>query len=338
MKNSQNTEITKPVDLCVGFGRLNHLALGWSRRPLVRCNIKDHFFRKKRWDYWVVYNKKHLFSVTVANLDYLGMSFWYFIDFDKQRIVERKVIIPFGVGCKMSEFPGQSAAFASSKYRVQIDRKGQVTELLVEDRREDDLFARFEIIHHDYESLNVVVPWDWNRFQFTSKQFCLSARGEVTLRGESVRFEQDESSAVLDFGRGVWKYKTSWNWANFATKLGDGTVLGINLGAKWTDRTGTNENAILVNGQITKIESDVTFKYDPEDLMKPWMIYSVDSDEVQLEFKPRFVRSSKTNLLILYSQVNQLFGFFKGFVRGENRRIFVIENAFGWAEDHVARW
>ncbi len=330
-------EITKPVDLCVGLGRLNHLALGWARKPLVRCNIKGHFLRKKKWNYWAVYNKDYVFSATIANLDYVGMCFWYFIDIKNQKLYENSLSVPFGVGCKMPESPEESVNFASKNLKIQMIKKGQMTELLLEDLH-SSINARFEIFHHDFESLNVVVPWDWNRFQFTSKHFSLSARGEVTLNGKNILFNESDTFATFDFGRGVWKYKTSWNWASSAARLEDGTLVGINLGGKWTDKTGVNENALLVNGKLTKLESDVVFVYDSEDLMKPWSIYSTSSDEVHLEFTPVFVRNSKINLLFFSSKVHQLFGFFKGFVRDENRKVFVLTDSFGWAEQHEARW
>lgn len=331
-------EITKPVELCTKLGRLNHSALGWARKPLVRCNLKGHLFRKKKWNYWAVYNKNYLFSVTVADLDYLGISFWYFVDFKEQKMWERSFITPFGIGYEMPETPEESVFFETRNFKIHMIRKAQITELFVEDHRRENLSAKFEIFHQNFESLNVVVPWSWNRFQFTSKQFSLMARGEVIFEDRKIRFDESESFATLDFGRGVWKYKTTWNWASFATRLSDGTVIGVNLGGKWTDKTGINENGLLVNGKLTKIESDVVFSYDLDDLMNLWKIYSINSDEVQLEFKPVFLRNSKTNFLIVASKMNQLFGFFKGFVRDENRRVYLIEDAFGWVEDHYARW
>lgn len=33
-----------------------------------------------------------------------------------------------------------------------------------------------------------------------------------------------------------------------------------------------------------------------------------------------------------------MIGTFKGFVRGENREMYIIRDAIGWAEEHHARW
>ena len=45
-------ELTEPALLCDERGCLNPAAIGWSRRPLLRANLKDHWPRKKRWNFW----------------------------------------------------------------------------------------------------------------------------------------------------------------------------------------------------------------------------------------------------------------------------------------------
>ena len=44
-------EISTPVDLCTVRGRLNRAAVGWTRRPLHRPNLRG-WGRTKRWEYW----------------------------------------------------------------------------------------------------------------------------------------------------------------------------------------------------------------------------------------------------------------------------------------------
>ncbi|GAA3097385.1 DUF2804 family protein [Nonomuraea salmonea] len=44
-------EITAAVDLCLPDGRLDPRAVGWTRRPLHRANLRG-WGRTKRWEYW----------------------------------------------------------------------------------------------------------------------------------------------------------------------------------------------------------------------------------------------------------------------------------------------
>lgn len=336
----ESVEITEPVDLCLKNGKLNPSALGWSRKPLVNANLKGHFLRKKKWNYWAVFNKDCLFSATISNIDYLGVVFCYFLDFHTKEFIEETVLTPFGRGCNLPDKIDETVIFDSKKMKVGFTKYSGKTVIEAEftSSEKKNVKTYAEVLQGNSESLNVVIPWSWNRFQYTSKQFCLSAQGEVIVSDKRYSLDLKDTFATLDFGRGVWKYSTFWNWANFAVRLNDGLELGVNLGAGWTDNTGANENAILINGKLIKIVSDVIFQYDKHDLMKPWHIYSKESDDVDLEFQPFYHRTAKTNALLLYSKVDQMIGTFKGFVRDDNKKVYIIRDATGWAEQHHARW
>ncbi|HEV7734509.1 MAG TPA: DUF2804 family protein, partial [Candidatus Binatia bacterium] len=63
-------ELTTPTDLCDARGRLDPTAVGWSRQPLVRANLRGHWPRKKRWNFWNWISPRFVFSVTLADIDY----------------------------------------------------------------------------------------------------------------------------------------------------------------------------------------------------------------------------------------------------------------------------
>src|SRR5690349_9695571 len=99
-------EITAPVDLCTPDGRLAPAAVGWSRRPLHRCNLSGHPGRKKRWDYWCVTTDRHLLAVTCADLDYLGLCDVYFLEYGSGRAVQRTAVLPFALGFRQPDTVG----------------------------------------------------------------------------------------------------------------------------------------------------------------------------------------------------------------------------------------
>lgn len=334
-----SNEITQNVDLCVGWGKLNPNALGWSRKPLIRPNITDHFLRKKKWNYWAVMNKVCFFSVTVSDIDYLGLVSICFLDLENKAFFEEKVIMPFGIGCDLPETIHESVLFHSKKISLELlsDREKVLMNISIPNTNFGRVDAQLRIYWASYESLTVVVPWSWRRFQLTTKCVGLPVEGVLIVGNRIYEFNVSNSFATLDFGRGVWKYKTFWNWASFAAIVNE-NVLGINLGAGWTDGTGTNENAIFVNGRLSKIESDVSFDYDRKDLFKPWHIYTRSSGEVDLEFHPMFERKAKSNLIIVSSEIRQMIGKFKGFIRDGDKNLYIIDEALGWSEEHRARW
>lgn len=328
-------ELTQPVALCDQRGRLNPGAVGWSRRPLHTCNLRGAWLRKKRWNYWCVTTDQHLFSVTLSNIDYSSVAFVYLLEYATGRFYEKTVISP-----KQIDLPptvmGQ-ISFRSQELTCSIDDEGERTRIDVECPRfgPAPLRASLSIARPaNLETMNVVIPWSDRRFQFTSKQLCLPAIGLVELGAEPIALE---GFACLDYGRGIWPYKSIWNWGAFSGRQ-NGRTVGVNLGGRWTDGTGYTENAVLVDGRLSKLGETVQFAYDRRDFQRPWRVQTVGSGRVDLTFTPFFERVAKTNMLVVRSEVHQMIGRYSGsFVTDDGERI-EVRDMIGWAEDHRARW
>jgi hypothetical protein len=332
-------EITTPTRLCNDQGRLNPDALGWSRRPLHICNLRGHFPRKKKWDYWCITGDKFLFSTTIAHVDYLALGSAYFLEYDSGRFAELNAARFLARGPEMPETVGGTIHYNYGEPTLAFDshENGLVITARADNFNGKPLDAMIEIDRRpNHETLNVVVPWDETTFQFTSKQHCLSARGSIRWGDETFEFTNGSTFACLDYGRGIWPYSTSWNWASFSGRSGK-DVVGLNMGAKWTDGTGMNENGILLNGRLSKVFDDVIFSYDDRDFMRPWKMKTENSNAIDLEFIPFYEKISNTNLFIIRSNVHQMFGHYRGVLRVDNKDI-PIENIIGWAEEHHARW
>jgi hypothetical protein len=333
-------EITEPVELCHPRGTLNPAAVGWTRRPLHRCNLTGHPLAKKRWNYWAFTSETHLFSATISNIDYAGLVFVYFADFESGEICEKTVLTPFGRGCRMPETVDESLAFASRRLTVSMEHRGESVLLSVNAAEIDGrpLCARFEVHRPSgHETLGVVIPWDERTFQFTSKHTALPSRGHVRWGEREVRFEGRESFACLDFGRGVWPRQCIWNWGA-ASGWREGGSVGLNLGGKWTDGTGMTENALCIDGRLTKVSETLDWHYDPDDFMQPWRIEAPSGGGVSLRFTPFLERVARANAGLVRSEVHQLFGRYDGHVIPDSGERIEVRRLVGWAEEHVARW
>ena len=332
-------EIREDILLCDTKGCLNSEAVGWSRFPYQIGNLKGRLGRKKKWDYWAVTTQDLLFSMTVADLDYANTGFCYFFDKKTGRFAEKTVMNLFPRGFEMPltpigkislNHPDMPIEFQAEKNRVHLKTSSK-------NFGGKALEAEFRVERPPLlESLNVVVPWDRRTFQYTSKQHCMPTEGTVKWGDEIFQFKKEEAFSVLDFGRGIWPYQSSWNWAAFSGRSGK-DIIGLNMGSKWTDGTGMNENGILLNGRLHKIFEEILFDYDPSNFMKPWNFRTENSDTVSLQFRPLYDRKAETNALIIRSSVHQLFGEYFGTLNAEGRTVR-IEGLFGWAEEHYARW
>lgn len=331
------SEITAPVDLCRPDGTLNPAANGWARRAIFHCNLSGRFLRKKRWDYWCITNDRWLFSATISNVDYALAGFVYALDFESKDFGETIEIIPFGKNT-MPDTVAASQSFRRSGMQIEIENSEESVRLRVKAAKVGAAALEADILvtrPAELESLNVVVPWNERTFQFTSKQHCMPAKGRVTWGSRNFEFSDADSFACLDYGRGIWPFSTSWNWAAFSCRSGN-DVLGVNMGARWTDGTGANENGIILNGILYKIASDVRFEYEAGDLMKQWRM-TCDSGEIDLVFTPFFRRVADTNLLVVRTNVSQMIGRFTGTIRAGGKTL-QVSGAPGWAEEHFARW
>lgn len=128
-----------------------------------------------------------------------------------------------------------------------------------------------------------------------------------------------------------------WNWAT-ASGNQHGKIIGLNLGAKWTDGTDITENALLIDGKISKLNECILYDYDKKNLMKPWSIKTEISDRVNLVFEPIYDRMYKTDAVLLKSTVHQIIGEFHGEIKDEQGDIINIEALKGCAEEHYSKW
>lgn len=145
---------------------------------------------------------------------------------------------------------------------------------------------------------------------------------------------EGESWATLDHGRGRWPYAVHWNWGAGSGRT-DGKVIGIQVGGKWTDGSGSVENALVVDGHLSKISEELVWTYDPGDWMAPWRI---TGDTVDLTFTPFHLKKSVTDLKIFSSRTHQCFGHWSGTVADDTGARVRVEDIVGWAEDVRNRW
>lgn len=339
-KSYHEPELMTPVDLCQKNRLLNPKAIGWSRYPLHNCNLSGSPLRKKRWNYWCITTDRFLFSATLSNIDYLGLAFVYFLDFETSDFHELTVTRLFGKGCNLGNLVADDVLFADPKMELSFifDRTNKNHRIKVEcpDFSGQRLSASLTAIEpSNHQTLNVVIPWSNRRFQYTSKQNTLPVKGTVQIG--SKKNSADGGYACLDFGRGKWPFSSFWNWAS-ASGTGKNHTVGLNFGAGWTDGTGMNENGICIDGVLSKISEDLIFEYNSADFMQPWRISTALSDRVDVHFKPFYERVAKTNALILGSEVHQLIGRFSGTVIDDRGKSYTFTDLIGWSEEHYARW
>ncbi len=341
--STHEPELTEPVDLCTADGhRLNPAARGWSRQPRHRANLRGGWGRTKRWDYWAVLTEDLVLSLTFADVDYLGLAVLGWIDLHTGTIGGRGATVPLARGIDLPERFGTTPLrhrTRGAELAAVTDEDGtHLTGTWVE---KDGRPATLDVVVTDppgHESLNVVIPWSETRFQFTSKHQARPATGTLSVGDREHRLgEAGPAWGVLDVGRGRWPYRTRWNWGGGAGVAVDGRTIGVQIGGKWTDGTGFTENGVLVDGRLEKIGADLVWEYDWDRPMQPWRVRSPEGD-LDLALVPVHDRHEKTDVLVLRTEVHQVFGHWAGTVPDGQGSTLTVDGLLGFAEESRSRW
>jgi len=331
-------ELTAPALLCDERGLLNPAAIGWSRKPLVRANLKGHWPRKKRWNFWNWISPEFSLSATVSDIDFASFCSLSLIDF-KTRESYSAISIKRGGALEMPEEVEKSISFESGSVNFSMLNNGGDIEVNFSCKSMSGKPASGKFVIHKpagHETLNIVVPWSNERFQMNSKHNTLPVEGTFQIRGKPYVMNPETCHGVQDFGRGMWPYNSFWNWAVATGKQGN-DMIGVNMGAKWTTGTGSNENGICYNGRLYKVMEDLKWEYDAADWMKPWRIRTTFSDMIDLTLTPFHPQKTSLSLGLLSTGGVNCFGRWNGTLRFDGKTVPVI-NMIGWAEEFKHRW
>ena len=343
------TELTDTTPLLDQNGDL--IQIGWGRYPLLECNLENvafyprwlqalQFARVKVWDYYAIFTPRRFFSATIANLGYAGNVFVYTLDFESNELHEEGQVIPLGRGVTLSrqtvgvcEYQGQGA-------HLKFETTPNSRKVFVDwPAFHEGRGIRAEIslqLDQGHESMNIVIPIPKKRFYYNHKINCLPASGILEYGKTREELKPQESLGQLDWGRGVWEYSSFWNWASASGFLPDGRTIGLNLGCGFGDTSAATENALIIDGKLHKLDQ-VTFDYDSQDFMKPWK-FRDNQGRLALDFVPFKDRFAATKLLVIDSEVHQLFGRYSGKLFTDEGEEIRIDGLIGFAEEHHARW
>lgn len=330
-------EITAPVDLCLPNGRLNPASVGWTRNQLHNTDRIGQgaygWGRNKRWEYWCVTTPTHIVALTVSSLDYASVHEVWVFDRIAKTSYGKNAVSPLSGSVSLPGTLGAGPARASAGgIAISIDETHGGTRLQASCGN-----VSFDVLAErpdGHDALGVVVPWTKRLFQYTVKDVARPAHGTVTIDGVETVVPAGESWAVLDHGRGRWPYSMRWNWGA-ASGVCEGRTVGIQIGGKWTDGTGSTENSLLVDGRLHKISEELVWEYDVTDFMTPWRIHGELAD---LTFTPFYDKSSAMNLLIFAGNTHQCFGHYAGWMLDDSGQQIRVDGLLGFAEAVHNRW
>lgn len=307
-------------------------------------DVKASPLRLKEWDYYYIGDAKKGIALTIADNGYMALCSVTLLDFEAKGHEDKMLIKPFSLGnlhLPETSFEGISIFKRGRNYlrfealkggkrtiRGHLEKFGKSGGTL-----EIDLTLTEKM---DGKSLTIATPFEKEaHFYYNQKINLLAAEG-------GYRLDEKETSlsgtyGVLDWGRGVWTYKNTWYWSSLSAEV-NGRLFGWNLGYGFGDTSKASENILYLDSNIHKL-SEVTFEIPKDtkgkdDFLSNW---KVEGSGLKATFRPILNRHSDTNLLLLRSNQNQVFGLFSGtFDEGDVH--FEFQDVAGFAEKVYNRW
>jgi hypothetical protein len=205
-----------------------------------------------------------------------------------------------------------------------------------------DLKASIVLYNEPKDSMVIATAFyeDKKAFYYNQKIIGMLAKGQVIYKDEIYEFEPYTSFGLLDWGRGVWPYKTTWYWSA-GQGLINNKVFGFNLGYGFGDTSAATENMLFYDGLSSKLEGILfiipKIKYNEFDYMRPWIILSSDK-RFQAKFTPLFQRSAFASALVISTDQHQVFGRFNGRAVLDDGTNIELKDFFGFAERVENKW
>jgi len=340
--------ILSPGDLLSTEGKLNEAGYATKLvKQYRRKAIKASQFRIKEWDYYLMYNQSFGIALTMADNSYMGLLSATLLDFNKKietTVSPMKLLTLGGM-----HFPSDSAEgdlhFQNKKIEINFYHEEGGRRLFLNVRDFEDglpLIVDVLLTNEPEESMVIATPFkeDEKAFYYNQKIIGMNAQGVIIYKGAEMKFDANDTFALLDWGRGVWTYDNTWYWSA-ATGIINGKNFGFNLGYGFGDTSQATENMLFYEGIAHKLEY-VTFEIPKnqdgtDDYMKNWKFTSSDG-RFEAIFEPIVDRKAFTSFKVILSDQHQVFGYFTGQAILDDGTCIKMERFLGFAEKVRNKW
>ena len=343
-------EITKAIPLLDENGNLTEAGYAKSLLPVYdRTKVKGGLMRLKEWDYYYVGNERFGIALTIADNSYMGLDSISFLSFGTQwqepwEVTKSPIrILTLG----RTNLPATSARGVTESrgkgyfIRFEAEEGKRVLRAHMDDFKDGQAIdIDVTLTNEPQESMVIATPFEKKgHFYYNQKINCMRAQGVVRLGETAHTFVPENSFGVLDWGRGVWTYHNTWYWGSASGLIG-GMDFGFNIGYGFGDTSAASENMLFYNGRAHKL-SQVTFHIpmdgEREDYLSPWLFTSDDA-RFEMTFHPILNRASCTDVGLIKSDQNQVFGRFSGVAVLDDGTVLEIRDLLGFAEKVENKW
>jgi len=221
------------------------------------CSWFAKYFDYKQFQFINITTARYIIGVAIADIRYVGSSFCYLYDIEKNKLTETQALKPLSWGMSVSRSPQQGKARIKHRQgKIEFSIKDSLWQLTI---NTDDIKAELQLNPPPLSlPMSLCTPTGYNGWTYTQKHNGLKVSGRLTIKDEP----QPLNFALggYDFSAGYMRRETSWRWASINAQVEQG-VLGLNLAAG-VNETGATENVLWINGERHLLPG-VKFDFQP---------------------------------------------------------------------------
>jgi len=336
--------ITQPTRLLDDNG--NVAVPGWceqNRYIYSRKDIKAGAGRIKEWNFYQISNERYTVQMTFADISLAGACSFTLMDRETGNRIDSAIpsLLTFGRFGMPETAEGPYEISKKLPYAEMSERVTKKARYLSFEGMslEGKVKADLEIaIPEGLESLTMAVPFSEDKhFYLNQKINCMPVKGYITCGKQLIEFSEDDTFAVLDWGRGVWPYAGDWYWGNGSKRLPDGKVFGFEIGWGFGIMEEFTENTLFYDFKAHKI-GRISLEYDENNVMNPW-IFSSDDGRFEMTMTPTYDNFTQSRVAGLVGNIcHQVYGKFNGYVVLDDGTKLEIKDMLAFCEHSDNRW
>jgi hypothetical protein len=334
-------EITEMTDLLDTKG--NVACPGYAKKMLFRYNrdrIRARPFALKEWDFYQIARGDWILQLTIGHVSYAAsISAWLFnIRTGQRRGFSRLKPLPRSMPMPLNpETPHVlSAGGRDYSARYEVTEKARRLVMTASGKKDQvDIDVTLDN-NPGNEKMVIATPFAGKsgRFYLNYKENYWGAVGRARAGDVSVIFDKN-TTALLDWGRGVWPFTQEWFWGSATAFLGD-RHFGFNIGWGFGDLSAATENMFFYGDRAYKLGA-LKVERDPADYLAPWHFSDSDGN-FDARMVPFFDNYTETKILFIDTRCHQVYGLFSGAARLPDGTVLPFDNISAFCEHAENRW
>lgn len=314
---------------------INHRDFAYSDPLDNRAGALARHFHLKQFQFVGLVSERYILGCAIVSLKYISNAFVYLFDRQSGRILEKSLLQPLSLHCRMSNQP-ESGLHRFRKGDTEFNFYSFPGKKHIEIFSGNTIRIDFTVEEPPgFQPIAVCTRTGFNGWTYTQKANALRARGHIQWDNLQIPVTEQAFFGSYDWSCGYMRRHTAWNWASLSGTLSDGRRFGANL-ANGVNETGFTENGFWLDGALTAL-GPVAFNFNKQKRESPWKIQD-HNGRLDLIFTPEGKRCEKLNIWLLASNFTQLAGTFNGTVQTDDGQTIQLNDIPGFCEDHYAKW